>query len=71
MGQEVDALEDVKDDCGPLTEVDFWRRHMSKLTTLSECLKQNRFRSVIQVTLQGKPSLSKKWKPLHIKVKAF
>lgn len=66
--QEIDELGVVLDDSGPYTEIEFWRRRMSKLNTLTECLKRDSYKSIIGVATHSKQSLSKRWKSLTAKV---
>ena len=69
--QEVDELEVVSDDSGPFTEIEFWRRRMSKLNTLTECLKRDSYKAIIAVATHSKQSVAKKWKALTVKVRLY
>ena len=66
--QEVDDLGSVSDDCGPYTELEFWRRRLSKLNTVAECLKRDPYKTIIAAAHQCRQPSAKKWKALSAKV---
>eukprot|EP00698_Gefionella_okellyi_P007649 TRINITY_DN186_c0_g2_i2.p1 TRINITY_DN186_c0_g2~~TRINITY_DN186_c0_g2_i2.p1 ORF type:complete len:4464 (+),score=1326.13 TRINITY_DN186_c0_g2_i2:41-13432(+) len=61
---DADAPRQVRDDDGPDTELDFWRKRMAKFTAITEQLKSRECKAVLGLLNQRKQGALRRWRTL-------